>query len=86
MTSNAFVKRPEDVLELALMGRNFSRPPSEFWGLVDRGIANDFDRLHSIRLGLFDSEVKRREAEALSSGLASGADAPPQFLELSQNN
>lgn len=71
-----------------MMGRNFGTRPSKLWGIDEikaREVAVEFNRICSLRLLLFDSEVKRREAEALNSDTTYGSNAPPQF-QLSQNN
>lgn len=47
------------------MARNFSKPPSELWGIEDHAIAFDFDRLCNLRLMLYDAEIRKREAEAM---------------------
>lgn len=78
MMSLAFVRDSRAVLELALIGKQFGKRPSDLFGIVDRGVALDFDRLCSQRLLFFDLECKQREAEALHSN-SSGANAPPQF-------
>lgn len=58
------------------MSKNFGQRPSDFFGIVDRGIAADFDQACSLRLLLFDCEVKQAEAEALASHADYGASAP----------
>lgn len=73
-----FVRSSRAVLELALIGKQFGKRPSDLFGIVDRGVALDFDRLCSTRLLLFDLEAKQREAEAFSSN-PSGAHAPSPF-------
>ena len=57
-----------------MVGRNFSRLPSELWGIEDPGIALDFNRACSLRLTIFDCEMRKAQAEALAP--SSGASAP----------
>jgi hypothetical protein len=68
------------VRELALISRNFHKPPSAYWGFTDLDLILDFDRLHSIRLQFFDAEIRQREAEAISSGTENNA-MPKRLLE-----
>lgn len=61
------------------MARNFGSRPSEIWGIRDRGIALEFDRLCNYRLTIFDSWTKQQDSEAFSSHLPFGANAPSRF-------
>lgn len=63
-----------------MIARNFSQRPAELYGLdieADPGIALDFDRLHSLRLQIFDSVLAQAQAEAIKGGSDYGANAPP---------
>lgn len=58
------------------MSKNYGSRPSQIFGILDRGIAADFDQACSLRQVLFDCELKQREAEAFSSHPNFGANAP----------
>lgn len=62
------------------MARNFGQRPSEMFGILDRGIALDFDRLHSLRLLLFDVEIAKKQAEAMKG------EAEPAMPSLFKSN
>lgn len=53
------------MLELATVGKTFGKLPSEIWGILDRDLALDFDRLCNLRLTLFAAEIARKEAAAI---------------------
>lgn len=47
------------------MAQRFSKAPSEYWGIEDPAIALDFDRLHSLRLQLYENEIAKAQADAM---------------------
>jgi hypothetical protein len=65
MMSLDFVRNSREVLELALIGKQFGKRPSELFGILDRGVALDFDRLCSQRLLFYDLERAKAEADAM---------------------
>jgi hypothetical protein len=66
-SANFVIDANGELLDLGLIGRNFSQKPSTLVGLSDPVAALDFDAAASMRLWLFDLVAEDRLAQKITT-------------------